>query len=221
MPAYIARPLPGWQPTLLVPGQTAYAFGSKSDRIPTTKFYVQKSGIASDVATLDVSLWEGNIPAVGQLITTLSLANIANVTNIALTGVTINNLTGIGSLTYALSGSNVTLAADPGVALVPVPEVAEVCSVKASTAFAVSGYGVSWAYTCPSQPGSLSIQLEGAIDNTSGSEFTLIGTAQTTASGYNEIFATLPENVNFVRLNITTASGGTSPTIIGKLLNSR
>lgn len=216
-------------PTQLRPGVPGYAFGSKNPNIPVVRMQVTNVALTTNVATLTVQVLEGNIPGPGDLISvtgTSSTSGLFNVSAVALSTVSITPLGGgAGTVTFPLTHANVTSAPDNGLATVDVPEVAYLATgaVK-SAAFAFQpakgqGRGISWAYTCPSQPGSISIQLEGAIGD-NDAEYTLIGTAQTTASGYNEVIATAPENVNFVRLNITTFSGGTNPSIIGKILAS-
>jgi hypothetical protein len=176
---------------------------------------------------LTVLVREGNIPAAGSLITvrgTSSTSGLFNVSNVALASVSINAATGAGTVTFALTHANVVSAPDAGQACVPVPEVGETLTQGTkSAAFAIQnvvgkGYGISWSYSCPSAPAAISIQLEGAISDNEA-EYTLIGTAQTSTSGA-ETFATIPELVNFVRLNPTSVSGGTNPTIIGKFLKS-
>lgn len=230
MPAYNNQPN---QPVTLLPtagvpgppGPPGYAFGSKDITKPTVRMLVTQSAVATNVVTLTVQMVEGFIPIVGQLIyvyaTQNDSGNLNNSSGTALLSVNITAATGAGTVTYAATASNLSPTADVGYALCPIPEIAELQSgaVK-SKQFAVSGYGVSWAYTCPSAPSSISIQLEGAL-NDNDAEYTIIGTAATTTSGYNEFFATLPENVNFVRLNMTTFSGGTNPSIIAKIQLTR
>jgi hypothetical protein len=103
-------------------------------------------------------------------------------------------------------------------------EIPETLSVGKSKAFAIQntigrGYGLTWGYNCPSNPSTISIQLEGAINN-NDAEFTAIGAAQTVTNAYTEIIAQLPNLVNFVRLHVTATTGGSSPSIVGKLLLS-
>lgn len=228
MPAYDANPAGNNSVQCLTPGVPAYAFGSKNLITPTTLLQITNVALTSNVATVTVLVREGNIPAVGSLISITGTSNTSglfNVTNKTITAVSINSSTGIGTITFALSHADVVSAANAGQGYVPVPEVPEAAvSGNKSQAFAIQntigrGYGISWAYTYPSAPVSGSIQLEGAINDVDG-EYTLIGTAQTGVSGYVEVFATLPELVNFVRLNQTALSGGTNPTVIGKILLS-
>jgi hypothetical protein len=222
MPAYVSSPAP--PPTsLLTSNVPGYSLGSKANG-PTTLLQVTRVSLTGNVATVTVQVREGNIPTTSGLITitgTQTASGAFNVTNKAITGVSIDPVTGQGTITFALSHADVSGTADAGQAYVPVPEIGEALtgSDQKGQAFAVSGYGISWAYTCPSAPSAISIQLEGAIDNVD-SEFTIIGSAQTTTSGYNEFFATLPEFVRFARLHVTSSSGGTSPTIVGKVMST-
>lgn len=211
------------------PGPPGYSFGSKPLNQPTCRMLISQTAVSSNVVTLTVQVVEGNIPAVGQTLYIYATTRDAGGLNdssgsITIASVSINATTGIGTITYAKSASNLATAADPGYALAPVPEAADAIAggSQKGQQFAVSGYGITWAYMCPSAPVSIAIQLEGAVNDVDA-EYTIIGTSQTvvTASTWTEIFATLPENVNFVRLHITASSGGTSPTIIGKIQVTR
>ena len=225
-PAYRTQPDPTNTPVqMLIPGQPAYAFGSKNTSRPTVKMSVTSVAVLTNVVTLGVTLMEGYIPAVGDLITVVNTttdSGAANVANVALASVTITALTGKGTVTYPATAGDQPTAADTGMAYVAVPEVPEALSAIKSRAFAIQntigrGYGITWAYDCPSSPSSIAIQLEGAVNDVDG-EYTLIGASKTTTSGWVETIAQLPNLVNFVRLNVTATNGGTVPTIIGKIL---
>jgi hypothetical protein len=212
---------------MLISGRPAYAFGSLRSG-PNCRMLITSDSVTSNVVTLTVAIVEGNIPTVGDLIYTYATKNSAGglnqTTGIAIASVSITAATGIGTITFALTISNQGTTADVGYAIAVPGETAEVIGTEKSVAFAIQntigrGYGISWAYTCPSAPSSISVQLEGAVGY-SDSEFTLIGSAGAATTGYNETFATLPELVNFVRLNLTTFSGGTNPSIVGKILLS-
>jgi len=217
-------------PTLLQPGVPAYAFGSKNANLPVVRMAISKVQLTSNVATLTVQMLEGNIPAVGDMLTVTGTSTASGAFNtgqspVALTGVTIDSTTGAGTITYALTHANVGLTTDAGLASVDVPEVTYAASgpVK-SAAFALQpakgqGRGITWAYNTPSAPASLSIQLEGAVGD-SDAEYTTIGLAQHGTGTWTEVIATVPENINFVRLNITTWSGGSTPTIVAKISQS-
>jgi len=228
MPAYDGSPNAITQ--MLIPGRPAYALGSLPNQ-PPCKMLITSDSVSSNVVTLTVAIMEGFIPAVGDKIYTYATSNSAGglnqTTGIAIASVSITAATGIGTITFPLTTGNQGTTADTGYAISVPAEVVETPSPSGaykSAAFAIQntigrGYGISWSYTCPSAPNSISIQLEGAISN-QDSEYTLIGSAATTTSGYNETFAQLPNLVNFVRLHLTTFSGGSSPSIIGKILLS-
>ena len=210
---------------LLQPGVPGYAFGSIDRSFPTTLLQITNVALTSNVATVTVLVRKGKIPIAGALISITGTSNASgafNVSSVAISTVSIDASTGIGTITFTLTHADVVSAPAAGQGHVPVPEVPETLAVQKSQAFAIQnaigrGYGISWGYTCPSAPSTISIQLEGA-ENNNDSEFTLIGSALTTTTGYNETFAQVPNLVNFVRLRVTATTGGTSPTIVGKLL---
>lgn len=219
---------PNSQVELLVPGRPSYVYGSKSLG-PTCKMIIDHDSVSANVVTLNVTIVEGYIPLVGDLVYIYGTANNAGALNstagIAISGVSINAATGKGTITYPKTTGNLVNTADTGYALSVPQEIPEALVVGKSKAVSLQntlggiGYGISWAYTCPSAPATIGIQLEGAI-NDNDSEYVLIGVSQTVVSGYNEIFATIPELVNFVRLHVTAATGGTNPTVVGKILKS-
>ncbi len=227
MPIYPAGSGGNTPVPLLQPGVPGYAFGSIDRSFPTTLLQITNVALTSNVATVTVLIRKGKIPIAGALISitgTTTASGAFNVPGIAISTVTIDASTGIGTITFALTHADVGSAADAGQGYVPVPEVAEALAVQKSQAFGIQnkiggGYGLTWAYTCPSAPSTIAIQLEGA-ENNNDSEFTIIGSSQTATSGYTETVAQVPNLVNFVRLRITATTGGSSPTIIGKILNA-
>lgn len=231
MPAYQTQPTPFGETStrILLPGDPGYAYGSFTTRQQATKMVVTTTALATNVATIGVNVRDGNIPAVGSLITVVNTSNASgacNATDATISAVNIVAATGIGTVSYNAGAGSLVTTADSGMAYVQVPEVAEALVVGKSRAFAIQpnlagggSYGFSWAYTCPSAPSTIAIQLEGAI-NDNDAEYTLIGTSQITTTGYNEIIATAPALVNFVRLHVTATTGGSSPTIIAKILKS-
>lgn len=114
--------------TLLQPGKPEYVWGSFNDRVPNTRLQVSNVALTTNVATLTVLVLEGPIPAVGSLITvqgTQSTSGLFNVTNVALTGVTIDATSGAGTLTFALTHADVVSAPNSGGAIVQTPVVME------------------------------------------------------------------------------------------------
>lgn len=221
MTAY-AQP-PSGKAIALLSGINAYSFGGFDDRNPTTKFQVTSVAIASNVATIGVLLVNGKIPIVGNLVTvkgTQTDSGAANVANVALTGVTINSTTGVGTLTYAATGGNQSTAADAGEALVPIAETAETAANGSGQQFAMQSAGglpnnsrdIGWSVTTPSAPGAFTANLQVA-DVDIDSQYTTVDT--TTAVGARTITGI---RGNFVRVNLSGVTGGSSPTVIAKIL---
>jgi hypothetical protein len=224
LPAYITPSVQAANTPIpkLNPGIPAYSIGSRNNTVPTCRMQVTKSAVSSNTVTLTVQMLEGNIPAVNATAyvtgTQNDSGNLNSTSGVTLTAVSISTTTGQGTIQYTATASNLSATADTGLVIVPNAEVAEVLTTTyKGQQFAVSGNAISWAYTCPSAPSVIAIQLEGAIDD-NDSEYTIIGSSETTTSGYNEFFATLPEFVRFVRIHVTNSSGGSSPTLIAKIM---
>lgn len=220
MPPYMTLP-PSLQPRRgFTRGLPAYSAGSFAVGVSPTKFYVQNVTASGATVTLGVKLVEGNIPAVGSLITvtgTVAGGSLVNVTNVALTAVSITPATGIGTVQYASAAPVLAQTPDGGMAIVSVPEVGEVNAVQKWQQFCLDPSGgelITMTWITPSAPATLSIQLEGAIDDID-SQYAIIGTAQTTLNG--TVVNQVPNNVRFVRVNQTAFTGGPG-TIVIKLL---
>jgi hypothetical protein len=225
MPPFIVDPT---QPrrgfTAGLPGYSAgsYAFGQQACRM-----YVTSVAIAANVVTLGVKIIEGNIPVLSTLVNFLATVRgtvvggpTVNVTNIARTNVTITPSTGIGTITYPATAGNLATTTDGGQVLVPVPEVAELLAVQKYQQFVLEpmgGYGLTLGWTTPSAPATLALQMEGGVNDTDA-EYAIIGSSQTTLFG--TLIATVPQLVRFVRVNVTGFTGGVSPSLIAKLLQS-
>jgi hypothetical protein len=228
MPPYQTSPFQ--QRVALLPGYPAYSFGSFNDRTPPSRFSIQSVAISGNVATLAVTLLEGLIPIIGALISvqgtqtpTSGGAPNFNVIGAALTGVTINTTTGVGTLTFALTSNNLSTTNDSGMASVPQPEIGDAIAAPAKgQQFAVqSNFGLSqegknptWEIHFPSAPVSFSAQLEGAMVDVD-SQYELVGSAETAAGTYAQ---NSPLNFRFFRINITAISGGTNPTVVSKIM---
>lgn len=224
MPAYIVSPLDGIPPMLL-PGIPGYFFGSLPSG-PTARMLVTSVTIAGDVATLGVEMVEGNIPAVGSLISvrgTQTASGAANVSNVALSAVSINAQTGVGTVSFALSHADVATDSSPtaaGEASVPIPETAEAMGDDTSLQFAMeSAAGLPnnsrdliWEIDTPSAPSSFSAALQVAITD-EDSEYTTIDTA--TAVGSRQVAGVRGD---FLRVKLSSVEGGTDPTVIAKVL---
>jgi hypothetical protein len=212
----------------MLAGFPAYSLGSYDDRLPAARFLVTSVAITSNVATLGVTLVEGFAPIVGSLISvagtqtkTSGGAPNFNVTNAALTAVSLDPVTGAGTVSFALSSSNIATKADAGEAVVPIPEVAEPMSEgQSGLQFAMASVSglpsnsrdVSWEVDTPSEPDSFTAELQGAIQDVDA-EYTTLDTMSASA-----IQTVLGVRMNFLRIVISALDGGSSPTVIGKIL---
>lgn len=145
MPNYQTSPFLKVPPKLLVAGRPEYFLGGFDDKSAPTKFSITSAAIVSDVATYTGTVIEGNIPAVGSLLTVVgSSASEFNVTNVAITAVSIDLDTGQGTISCALSHANAT--ATGGMGLVPVPETSE------TTAASTASIPVALSHSTPNGP---------------------------------------------------------------------
>lgn len=208
---------------MLLPGIVGYSFGSFNSDLPTTRMQVTNVALTSNVATLGVQMVEGNIPAVGSLISvrgTQKAGGAFNVSNIALTGVSIVALTGIGTVTFALTHADVTSTPDAGAADVPVPEVAEAMAnstglqltMQSASGLPNNSRDVEWTILTPSAPASFSAALQVA-DTDAEADYSTIDTS--TAVGSRQVAGV---RANFIRIKLSSVVGGTLPTVIGKVL---
>jgi len=226
MPAYLATPF-GLRSALL-PGINGYSLGKFNDRTPPTKMSIQSVAITSNVATLAVTIVDGLIPIVGALISVQGTQTVTsggganfNVSNVALTAVTITTATGKGTVTFALTSNDIATTTDSGVALVPQPEIGDALTssmsglqfaMQAVSGLASNSRDIGWEVTTPSAPSSFTANLQVADFDVDG-QYTTVDT--TTAVGQRTITGI---RGNFVRGTVSAASGGSSPTIVLKIL---
>jgi hypothetical protein len=226
MPSYNKTPFAA-PPKLLIEGRAEYLFGSFNRNVSPTKFQILSCAIAANVATITGYLIEGNLPAVGALISIAGTAvngGVFNVANLALTAVTLD-VNGVGSLSFALVSANFAVAADGGVAIIPQMEQAEVlalgASVPCSPYFSMPDSDAARTYqavcTFPTVPTSCTVQLQAAAINSDG-EYQSLGTVATVAAGVvtqNQAQFELTTAAHF-RLNVSALVG--AGTIVGKVL---
>lgn len=224
MPAYSSSP---FTPVVLaLPGTPVYAWGSQKNDVAPTRMLIDHVALTSNVATLTVTIVEGNIPAVGDFITvtgTTSTSGLFNVTNIALTGVSITATTGKGTVTFALTHADVASAANAGVALVTyaiTPETVSAQGVSQAIALAdspegksVQGFSVEVSWTSGTSVGVVTVQVadknEDGLYASAGSSATI--TYPATRQDFSGITA------NFARLKLTTGLTGAT-TVAARLL---
>ena len=230
-------------PIVALPGLPAYLYGSLATDTQDTLLQVTNVALTSNVATVSVYVRAGNIPVVGNLISiagTQTSSGLFNVSSVALTGVTINATTGIGTVTFALTNANVTSVADSGQALVPIQEVPETLAANTSVPVYVPSQepndmgekSITTAITFPTMPTAATVKLYSAVNlpknlpGSAGSEWTAVGTVATVAASAQTVGPLFTEDTSantaalagrFFCLQVTGVTG--SGTITAKLIS--
>jgi len=213
MPPYVTAPPYVTPRRGITAGLPSYSFGSFPLGVQPARLAVTSVACTSNVITLGVKLLEGNIPTTANNITvtgTVAGGSTVNVTNTALTGVTITPSTGVGTITYALTLANLATTPDGGQVFVLATDIGETTAVAKGLQFALDpagGYGLTFVWG--STAATIALQLEGAIDDVDA-QYAIIGTSQTTLTG--SVVAQVPNNVRFVRVNTTAFTGGPGTT---------
>lgn len=221
MPAYTKSPF-GIKSALLsqTPG---FSFGGLDSHNPGTRMSIQQVAIATNVATLNVTILEGPIPKVntkavqtlisvqGTQTVTSGGGNNFNVTNAAVTAVSIDYITGIGTISYALTSSNIAATPDSGIALVPAPLTMEALG-------GTSGAGQSFGLDKPQMaglnnvrmevgfsgaPGAFTLDVQGADYDLDGNYVNITGLEVTTVNTGNVAYLDCQILSRFIRPNFT------------------
>jgi hypothetical protein len=215
-------------PKLLVAQWPTYLLGSFPADVAPTRFQIADVALASNVATVTGTVIEGNIPAVGSLISirgTQSGSGEFNVTNAAITAVSINATSGQGTISFALTGANLSITADSGLAIIPQPEAGEAiangASVAAASPFNDSKTDGARTYqaqiTFPTIPTACTVALQiSEVDQ--DSQYSTVGTVATVSGGavtQSQAQFTLT-TARFLRFLVSGLSG--TGTVAAKLL---
>jgi hypothetical protein len=219
MPAYVAPPL--GKAIALLPGVVGYSFGGFNSDAPYARLSIQSVSVTSDVVTINCTLLEGLIPLVGQLITVRGLQTAAamNVTNVAIASISLNATTGVGTITYDATTPNVSTTTDSGLAIVPLLETTDTLA---------AGSGQQFAMQAASGLPSNSRDIGWSVEDTGGATYTAnlqvadfdidadyTTIASVTSKGQQTAIGV---RANFVRGNLSGVSGGSTPTVIFKIL---
>lgn len=224
MPSYVTAPNGVRQ--FLQPGIPGYAAGSFNSSVANSRLFVTASQVSSNVVTLFVVAQEGNVPAVGATAYVTGTQNGSTSLNkpagVALTGVTLDS-TGTGTITYALTTSDLAKTPDGGLVIVPTVEVGDALtsntkylqfSVPQPINYPVSGRTVSWSTVVSGGPSPVTINLQGALVDVDSEYSTLDSSNNTTGETRYITGIDLP----FLRITAGTITGGTSPTLVAKIL---
>lgn len=245
MPAYVQpTTYAAFDKRVAVSGTPSYFYGSLNMDQQDMLAQVTSVACASNVATIGVTIQQGNIPIVGNLIWvqgTATASGVYNVSGVAIASVTaVNASLGTYTITYACTTANLTTTADAGKAVVPVQEVAEAVAANTSVAIYVPSQEpvdngqrtITVSVTFPTiqaSTGAATIKIytaiinNGSLPGATGSEWTLMGTTGvvgTLASGAATVSGlvtfTTPAGRWFCLQ--TTGVTGTN-TVIAKMLN--
>jgi hypothetical protein len=233
MPTYNPSPFAA-PPVKLIPGQPAYLYGSWQGNVSPTKMRITgDQATSATVAIYNVLITEGNIPVVGSLMTVYGTANSSgqfNMTNVAVSAVSITATTGVGTITVTGSGlTTVAQTADGGFGIIPQPEVGDTVangqSIAVGLPYAIpqdAGQGAE-ALQCevsfPTLPTACVVALQVAATNTPATQWQTaianVVTVTTSVATYGTTQWT--GKANFARYAITGTSG--SGTIVAKLVS--
>ena len=219
MAPYNANPGVNTPVPLLQPGVTGYAFGSFDSRFPTTLMQISNVALTGNVATITVLIREGKIPAAGSLLTirgTSAASGALNVQNVAIGTVSIDAVTGIGTITFTLAHADIVSVANNGMAYVPVPEVGEALANGASQAFAIqdiaghneNGLTLQWSTDFPSAPSTCTTTIQVA-DFDVDADYVDLDSSTDTGGDSRSITLT---RFRFIRAVWSNVTGGSSPT---------
>lgn len=231
MPAYIKSPFKP-SPILLVAGKPEYLWGAFNDRTgPTTGLVISDAINAGNTVTVVFQVTGGNIPVVGALVTIVGAANASgniNVTNASIIGVT-STPAGVVTIQFQIqtpSGTQLLLA-DSGQVIIPQPETSEALANGASVPVAVpfqnpqmdQGRSITAVVSLPSLPTTATITLQQSVQD-NDVEYADIATVVSVAGGVSTGGQVTAEKTlgRFYRFNTTGVTGGTLPSIIGKII---
>jgi len=198
MPTYVQpTTYAAFDKRVAISGTPIYFYGSLNQDQQDMLAQVTSVACASNVATIGITIQQGNVPIVGNLLWVQGTANASgayNVSGVAIASVTAVDATqGTYTLTYACTTADLSTAAAAGKAVVPVQEVAEAVAANTSVAIYVPSQepkdlgarSITVAVSFPTiqaTTGAATVKLYTAINNNgslpgdAGSEWTLMGT---------------------------------------------
>lgn len=218
MPFY--RNSPPEHAILIEQGWPVYLFGSRQSI--DAELQVTSVAVATNVATVAVTSGSGPLPVVGSFASITGSQNGAgefNVTNLALTAVTLNAThTDIVSVSFALTHADLSAIADIGtmhVRFAPIGEAfsAAGASIAGSVNTTEGRYGnvLTAQVYFPTAPAGATIALQGANRDNDADYVDIVAIPITSGRG----FAQVESNFEFVRFNITAVTG--SGTVVASI----
>lgn len=217
-----------------VPGLPAYALGSLASTVAPSKGNILTVALASPTATVKVLVKEGQIPAVGQLISIQgAVPSYFNVTNVAIASVTQVNTPDDGTytLTFALTNANIGTTTSPGRFDAPQIEIGDALNLGGSGTWYSAAIGIQMD-TGPNNGRSIRFDVSFPTPGTSTAtitaqsadldldgEYVDLGTVSTltagVTAGQSVIFPDLI--ARFVRFKVSGVINPASSTVVGKV----
>lgn len=234
MPSYNFNPYP-YKPTpaQLIAGKPEYVFGSYNDKTGPTIGTVISDAVATDVATVVFQILSGNVPVVGAKITIEGAQNtgFSSVSRATILSVSVVMLTGICTVTFALSASDQPVLPDLGQVVIPQPEISEAVvngpSVPVAAVFqnaqSNQGRSLTAVVSFPVQPFNVLVTVQSAVID-EDSEYADVATVTSVVAGVVTGGQVTIETVlgRFYRLNVSgVAESSPAPSgvgLIGKFL---
>lgn len=233
MPVYTTPVGYNTLPEVAIPGKPAYFYGSYPVDTQDTQARITSIACASNVATIVCTIFQGNIPVVGNLISVQGVPNASgayNVTAVAIASISGTASTGVYTITYACTTANLTTTATSGLAIIPIAEVAEAVAANKSVAKYVPSQepndlgerSITVAVTFPTiqaTTGAATVTLYTAINDVDA-EYTSMGVVAAIAAGAQSAGPlqtyTTPAG-RFFRLQVSGVTG--TNTIVAKMIS--
>jgi len=218
-----------------VPGLSTYLFGALARTTAPTRMTLTSFSITSNVALITATVIEGNAPVAGQLFSILNsssaILTAAGVQNVAIAASpapaasnTPDN--GVWTFSVAFTHANVGATAFTGAGFAAQVETTEALVNSSSVPAALqantgpnNGQTIRCDVEIPSLPTTATIVVQ-TSDIDLDANYQTLGTVASVAggvlSGGSVVFANV--RANFVRYKVSAVTGGSSPTIIAKVL---
>ena len=201
-------------PEVAIPGKPAYFFGSLPTGTQDTQLRVSNVALTSNVASVTGTIFQGNIPAVGNFISIIgstSTSGLFNVNQATITGVTGTASTGVYTITFALTHADIAVTPDVGTAYVRFAPIGEAVTSAGGASIAGSvnttdgryGNVLTAQVYFPTAPSAATVALQGSNRNNDADFVDIVSIPISNGRG----FAQVESNFEFVRFNITAVTG--------------
>lgn len=206
------RNSPPGRAIMIEQGWPVYLFGSRQSI--DAELYITSVAITSNVATYNVTSWSGPVPVVGAFASvsrSQTSSGLFNVTNVPITAVSLN-AAGTGTITLALTGSNVATTADTGMMRIRFAAVGDAITSTGGASIAGSvgntvgrnANGLACQIAFSSGVTAATISLQGSNTN-NDADFADVAML-TFVSGFAAA-SNVQTNFEFVRFNVTAVTG--------------